>query len=132
MLVPAKNIHRIPNDISFEEAAMTEALVCCIQTVLEKIKITPDDNILIAGPRCIDLLRLQLVKACGVQCIVIGATKDADRLKSAEKLEANIILNTSDKKLTESIVKYCDSISPNVILQDYGAELAIELPLNII
>ena len=29
LVVPAKNIHRIPSNISFEEAAMTEPLVSC-------------------------------------------------------------------------------------------------------
>jgi len=156
-VVPAKNIHRIPSNISFEEAAMTEPLACCIQAVLEKTKITTGDNVLITGPGAIGLLCLQLVKACGAQCIVLGAPKDIERLNLAKKLGADLILDTSDKELADierlnlakklgadlildtsdkelanSIKEYCNNIGPDVVLECSGAEAAAELCLNII
>ena len=132
LVVPAKNIHRIPSNISFEEAAMTEPLACCIQAVLEKTKITAGDNVLITGPGAIGLLCLQLVKASGAQCILVGAPKDADRLKLAEKLGADLILDTSNKELANSIEKYCNNIGPDIVLECSGAEAAAKLCLDVI
>jgi len=38
LVVPTKNIHRIPSNINFEGTAMTEPLACCIQALLRKNK----------------------------------------------------------------------------------------------
>jgi len=109
-----------------------QQIACCIQAVLEKTKITAGDNVLITGPGAIGLLCLQLVKASGAQCILVGVPKDADRLKLAEKLGADLILDTSNKELANSIEKYCNNIGPDIVLECSGVEAAAKLCLDII
>ena len=58
---------------------MTEPLTWYIQAVLEKTIIIAGDNVLIIGLEAIGLLCLQLVKASGTQCILVGVPKDTDR-----------------------------------------------------
>ena len=65
LVVPTKNIHRIPSNISFEEAAMTEPLACCIQALLEKTKIAVRDNVSVfklkEGFLCQELMNYMMI-----------------------------------------------------------------------
>lgn len=132
LVVPVKNLHRIPENISFEEAAMIEPLAVCVQAVLEKSKIMPGDNVVITGPGSIGLICLQLVKSAGAQCIVIGTNKDKDRLNLAQQLGADIIMSSSDNNLTESIIKHCNNIGADVVLECSGSGAAANMSLDII
>ena len=111
---------------------MTKPLTCYIQAVLEKTIIIAGDNVLIIGLEAIGLLCLQLVKASGAQCILVSVPKDTDRLKLAEKLGADLILDTSNKELANSIEKYCNNIGPDIVLECSGAEAAAKLCLDVI
>lgn len=132
VVVPTINLHYIPENVSFEEAAFTEPLACCTQAVMEKARILPQDYVLITGPGTIGLLCLQLAKACGCKCIVTGGPKDAKRLEMAKELGADLTFMTSENGIEDSILKYCDNIGPNTILECSGNDRAINFCLNVI
>ena len=99
---------------------------------IRKTKITVGGNVLITSLGAIGLLCLQLVKASGAQCILVGVPKDVDILKLAEKLGENLILDTPNKELVNSIEKYCNNIGPDIVLECSGAEAAAKLCLDVI
>lgn len=65
--VPAKNLHSFPESLSFEEACMTEPLVCCVQAVFQHGRLSPEDYVVLTGPGTIGLLTLQVIKLFGTQ-----------------------------------------------------------------
>lgn len=132
VVVPAKNLHRIPEKISFEEAALVEPLACCAQAVMEKVRIIPEDYVLITGPGTIGLLCLQIAKACGGKCIVVGGPGDTKRLELAKELGADLIFTTIENNLTDLIIKYCNNMGPDVVLECSGSEGAINFSMDVI
>ncbi len=93
VVVPARNIHHLPDQIDFEAGALTEPLACVVHAVTSTPTVTPGDVAVIAGPGAIGLLTLQVVKAAGATVIVLGTNRDQHRLALARELGADHIVN---------------------------------------
>jgi L-iditol 2-dehydrogenase len=86
LLVPAHNLHRIPDWLDGREAAMVEPLACCCHSLLDPDRIEPGDSVLVVGPGPIGLLAAQVTRAAGAEVHVRGTPKDAARLEVAAAL----------------------------------------------
>lgn len=93
VIVPAENVHRLPENIDFRAGALTEPLACVVHGVLTNNTIKAGDVAVIAGPGAIGLLTLQLVKAAGATAVVLGTSADSHRLELAHNLGADYILD---------------------------------------
>src|ERR687890_1280482 len=97
VVIPKRNIHRLPDNLSFQEAALSEPLACVVHGALELPKVTPGDIAVVAGPGAIGLLTLQVARAAGAAVIVLGTAADRRRLQLAEELGAARVVDVSDE-----------------------------------
>jgi L-iditol 2-dehydrogenase len=93
VVVPAHNIHKLPENVDFHAGALTEPLACVVHGVLELATVALGDIAVIAGPGAIGLLTLQVVKSAGATTIMLGTDADANRLALAHDLGADYVLN---------------------------------------
>ena len=94
LVVPADNLHTLPETISFQEGALTEPLACVVHGVLLNAPtVRAGDIAVIAGPGAIGLLTLQVVKSAGASAIVLGTDAAAQRLALARELGADHTVN---------------------------------------
>lgn len=132
VVVPEKNLHVIPKNVSMAEAAMTEPLACCAQAVLKFANIKPADTVLITGPGTIGLMCLQLAKRCGGRVIVGGTARDKTRLELAKTLGADEILFTDQKDAKKTLYSFCPQYEPDVAMDCSGAGAAIQFDLDVL
>ena len=97
VVVPERNIRRLPDTLSFQEAALCEPLACVVHGALELPKVTPGDVAVVAGPGAIGLLTLQVARAAGAAVIVLGTAADQRRLTLAQELGATRVIDVSDE-----------------------------------
>ena len=93
VVVPASNVHVLPEHVDDQAGALTEPLACVIHGVLGTPTVAPGDVAVVAGPGAIGLLTLQVVKAAGAVAIVLGTDGDAHRLEMACTLGADYAVN---------------------------------------
>jgi len=93
VIVPAKNIHLLPENVDFHAGALTEPLACVVHGVLGTPTVSPGDVAVIAGPGAIGLLTLQVVKAAGATVVILGTDGDEHRLELARSLGADYTVN---------------------------------------
>lgn len=93
VIVPAKNIHLLPDSVDFQAGALTEPLACVAHGVLGTPTVSPGDIAIIAGPGAIGLLTLQIVKAAGATTVILGTNGDEHRLELARSLGADYAVN---------------------------------------
>lgn len=93
VIVPARNIHALPENIDFRAGALTEPLACVVHAVTSTPTVVPGDIAVIAGPGAIGLLTLQVVKAAGAAVVMLGTDKDDHRLALARDLGADYVVN---------------------------------------
>jgi threonine dehydrogenase-like Zn-dependent dehydrogenase len=76
--VREKQIHRIPDSLSFAEAAMAEPLACCLHG-MDLTGVTPGQTVLIVGGGTIGLLMLQLARLSGAATLILAEPVAAKR-----------------------------------------------------
>ncbi|MGQ9690542.1 MAG: alcohol dehydrogenase catalytic domain-containing protein, partial [Thermoproteota archaeon] len=86
---PERNVYRIPEDMSFEEAALIEPLACIIRGI-DRVGISVGSNVAIVGTGPIGLLMIQVVKHYGASK-VFALDIVEDRLRLAQELGATYV-----------------------------------------
>ena len=102
-VVPARRLHRLPKEISFQQGALVEPTACVVHGVCELIRVEKGDIVLITGPGAIGLTALQIVKDSGATAIVSGTAEDHQRLNLAKSLGADHILDVSAEDLGKKV-----------------------------
>src|SRR5271154_1496331 len=117
VVVPARIVHRLPDNLPFEEAAMLEATA----VALHAVKITPidhGDTALVIGAGMIGLLILQSLRATGCDRVFVADIDDS-RLKMAKDLGATEILN-SKSNLAAPVLKLTNNNGVDAVLEAVG------------
>jgi len=108
------NIVRLPEAISFEEAALIEPLSCVLHG-LEACQIRYGDVLLIFGAGPIGLMHLMLGQISGTRKVIV-ADVVAGRLSLATKLGAAVVLNSRASDFKERVLSETDGKGADVIV----------------
>ena len=97
LIVPAKNVHELPENVDFEGGALSEPLACVVNGVFRTPTVSPGDLAVIAGPGAVGLLAIQVVKAAGARTVLLGASGDEKRLELGRSLGADYVVNVQEE-----------------------------------
>lgn len=86
LVVPAANLHRVPDWLDSHAAAMAEPLACVCHCLLDPPAVSSGDQVLVTGPGPIGLLAAQVARALGGEVVVAGLAADTRRLEAARLL----------------------------------------------
>lgn len=120
-----ESCHHLPENVTFQAAALTEPLACCVHAALEKTTVTSEDTVLIFGPGPIGLLLAQVVKAQGATVILAGITKDKPRLTLGKELGMDYIVDTQAEDLSAVIMKVTNGYGADKVFDCSGAVPAV-------
>lgn len=122
LVVPAKNVHQLPEHLSYEAGALTEPLACVVHGVLSTPTVRPGDLAVVAGPGAIGLLTLQVLKAAGATVVMLGTAADSARLKLAQHLGADYVLNVQQADANALIAEVSfEGLGADVVYECSGA-----------
>lgn len=124
--VPAYIVHRIPDGLSLEEAALAEPTACVVHTIAELTPIRPGDVVVVQGPGTTGLIALQVARSMGAaRVIVTGVTTDTWRLEIAKRLGADLTIDVQAEKDPVAIVKEeSDGVGADVVIEASGSGAA--------
>lgn len=120
--VPAHLAFKIPDNVSMEEAVLSEPLACMVRCVIERGSVKAGDDVLISGPGAIGLLTMQLAIASGGKATVLGTSGDLERLKLASELGASDIIIVDQENTVERMQEITKSKGFDVAFECAGAE----------
>ena len=133
VVVPAANVHTLPENVDFHAGALTEPLACVVHGVLTHSTIRPGDIAVIAGPGAIGLLTLQVVKAAGATVVMLGTDSDSRRLELAKDFGADYIVNVQQEKPNTLIQEITpEGLGADVVYECSGAGPAAEQVLELV
>lgn len=99
--VPARILYRLPENLSFEQAAMVEAVSVAVHAV-ERAPLSLDASVAVVGTGMIGLLVVQALRAMGCGEI-IAIDLDKEKLKLASKFGATHALEAGEPELQQKI-----------------------------
>lgn len=131
VLVPAQNIHHLPENVSMSAGALTEPLACCVHG-LEMTRVEPSDTVAVVGPGAIGLLAAQVVKAAGARVILLGTAADEERLQLARTLGIDVTVNVQAENALELVQGQTNGLGADVVFECSGAEAGAQLALSLV
>ncbi len=114
--VPQHILYRLPESLSFEQAAMVEPCSVAFHAI-ERTPLSINDTVVVVGAGMIGLLVIQTLRAVGCGQI-IAVDIESEKLELARQLGADIGLNSDKTDVTSEIKR---------ITQDRGADVAFEV-----
>jgi alcohol dehydrogenase/L-iditol 2-dehydrogenase len=79
--VPARILHRMPEGMTFDEAALTEPSCVAYNAVVNNARIRPGDRVVVLGPGPIGILCAAMARLCGAEVGLAGLERDRVRLE---------------------------------------------------
>lgn len=125
--VPARCLHHIPGNLSFEKAALTEPCCVAYSAAVVNADIRPGDRIVVFGPGPIGLLCSAIARLRGAVVAVVGLKQDKDRLAIAEKYGCTAIIEDATKWALEA-----DGLGVDGVIDAAGVSATLKQALSIV
>ncbi len=132
--VPEWLLHRIPEGVSYDEAALLEPMAVAVHGILERAKVEPEDFVVILGCGPLGLLALQLAKSEGASRVFItGVNQDEKlRLRIAEKLGTDRTINVEKEDPVMIVKEMTRGIGADLVVELSGSPGAISQGLRMV
>lgn len=130
VVVPARNLHRIPDSVDDHAAALAEPLACVCNAIGEHV-VAPGDQVVVIGAGAMGILAAQVARAAGGTVTVIGTPADADRLKVVESLGIGTA-STEDPDAVARLDAAGAARQIDVVVECAGVEAAVRNGLNLV
>ncbi len=129
VVVPARIVYQLPVTLSFEEAAMLEAVSVALHAV-SLIPISPDSSALVIGAGTIGLLLMQALCAAGCSRVFISDV-DPTRLKLAEELGATATF-LSGPELMNQVLQATNEAGVDIAMEAVGINATVKAAIDVI
>lgn len=131
--LPAELIHRIPDGVSFEQAALMEPLAVATHAVANRCGVNAGDCVVVFGVGAIGLLAAQVARAEGAgHVIVAGTTKDENsRFKCAGELGLET-LNVEKDDVAGRVMSLTHDEGAAVVVEASGSAAAVAHGLELL
>lgn len=113
--VPARQCYKLPPEMSFLVAAMTEPVACCVHGI-ERAQLRPGEVVVVIGAGLIGLVMMQLALMRGAAMVIVS-DHAADKRELAKSFGAALTVDPLVEDLAEVVMK---------ATEDAGADVAID------
>ena len=128
--VPERCLHAMPDQLTFEKAALTEPCCVAYNAVCMNAHVRPGDSVLVIGPGPIGLLCALMAKLNGAgHLMVSGLPVDAGRLAVAKQLGADATL---DGGVVEHVKNLGDGYGVDVVIDAAGVSATFQLAMQVV
>lgn len=125
--VPARCLHAVPQQLSFEQACLTEPCCVAFNAVVENARIKPGDRIVVLGPGTIGILCAAMARLCGADVAVVGLEADMHRLQIAKQYGCDIITGDATEW-----TKQRDGLGADGVIDAAGASITLKIALELV
>lgn len=124
---PPHLLHRIPEGLSYVEAALAEPTANITTDLLERAKVEPEDFVVVLGPGPIGLIAAQAAKAEGARAVMIVGTNadESLRLATARKLGIDHVVNLQQEDPVAKCLELTNGRGADLVVECSGAAPAI-------
>jgi L-iditol 2-dehydrogenase len=131
VLVPAINVHPLPDGVDDRGGALTEPLACALHA-LERTCVAPGDVAIISGPGAIGLLTMQVARAAGARTVVLGTAADTERLELARDLGAEETIDVTASDAVDAVRELTHGSGADIVFECSGAPAAARAGLAMV
>lgn len=125
--VPARCLHKVPDQIPFEHACLTEPCCVAYSAVVENTGLKPGDRVVVLGPGTIGILCAAMARLCGAQVAIVGLEADKHRLDIAKQYGCEAIIGDA----TEWAFKR-DGLGADCVIDAAGLSITLKIAMQLV
>ncbi len=126
--IPAGNTYRIPDTVSFEEAAILDPETL---DAIEDGEEGSTDTVLILGCGFGALVFVQLAKLRGARKVILSGTRE-NRLEMGRRLGADFVVYVEAENLEERIAALTDDRGPELVIEAAGVDTTVRQAVKLV
>jgi threonine dehydrogenase-like Zn-dependent dehydrogenase len=126
--MPAHILYKLPDNVSFEQAAMVEPVAVAAHAV-NVSKIQPGESAVVIGAGMVGVFVVKMLQIAGANPI-IAIDLDEDKLQLAKKFGATHIFKSSDENLTGDIFKLTKKRGADFGFEVVGISPTVNMCIN--
>ncbi|MFH1825625.1 MAG: zinc-dependent dehydrogenase [Candidatus Firestonebacteria bacterium] len=135
MLVPAEmildgSVNKIPDNISFDEAALAEPFACAINGQ-ELSRVSNGDKVVIVGAGPIGCMHIAIAKSKGAEKVIL-IELSPERIEMAKKFKADVYINASIEDPIKRVLEETNNRGADVIMVATSSAKVQEMSLKMI
>jgi len=125
---PEDFVHKIPDEMSYEDAALVEPMAVGLHSV-RMANFNTGDTALVLGAGPIGLATIECLKAAGARLIVVLQRKSI-RQKYAKRAGADVVLDPNEVNIPEEIKKLTGGVGVDAAFETTGAKIGFDTGLE--
>jgi len=125
--VPARCLHRVPDGLAMEQAALTEPCCVAYNAVVQNAKVQPGDRVIVLGPGPIGILCAAMARLAGAEVALVGLERDRARLEVAKVYDCEVIIGDASVW-----AKSRDGLGVDGVVDAAGASAALKTALELV
>ena len=127
LALPARILYRLPDNLTFEQAAMIEPVSIAIHAV-QRVRLAPNTTAVVVGAGMIGLFVIQALRWAGATRIIAADLAD-NRLALARELGATDILRSDLCDVPAEVAKLTGGCGADVALEVVGVSATLNLAI---
>ena len=124
--VPSRCLHRVPDSLELDFAALTEPCCVAYNTVVGNSRIDPGDRVLVIGPGTIGILCAAVAKLCGAEVAILGLESDTARFEVARQYGCTPLTDATEWS------RQRDGLGADVVIDAAGVSPTLKLALELV
>jgi len=131
---PEKLLHRIPEQMTWDQAVMVEPAANAVGDLLERTGVIAGDFVVVQGPGPIGLLAAMAARAAGArEVVIIGTPGDVPlRLAKARELGFDKLIDIGRTDPVQAVLDMTAGLGADVVVECSGSPKAIPVTVDLV
>ena len=126
-------LHRIPEEVSFEEACLTEPASVAFNAIVEKSRPRPGDVVVVLGPGPIGLMALQVALLYSpAHTVLVGLSRDEARLELGQQFGAGQLVVADQEDPVAAVKQHGDGLGADLVIDAVGVQETLRQSLEMV
>jgi L-iditol 2-dehydrogenase len=125
--VPARCLHRVPDGLAFEQAALTEPCCVAYNAVVNNARVQPGDRVVVLGPGPIGILCAAMARLAGAEVALVGLERDRTRLEIAKVYGCDVIVGDAT-----AWARQRDGLGADGVVDAVGVSAALKTAMELV
>ncbi|KZL93376.1 2,3-butanediol dehydrogenase [Clostridium magnum] len=125
---PEEFVHKIPDNMSYEQAALIEPMAVALHSI-RMANFKTGDTAIVLGSGPIGLATIECLKAAGAKLVVVLQRKSI-RQEYAKKAGADVVLDPNEVNIIEEVKKLTDGVGVDAAFETTGAKIGFNTGLE--
>lgn len=125
--VPARCLHRVPENVAFEQACLTEPCCVAFNAVVQNARVIPGDRVVVLGPGTIGILCAAMAKLCGADVAIVGLEGDRNRLEIARQYGCEVIIGDATDWARKR-----DGLGADCVIDAAGVSATLKIAMQLV